>query len=270
MQLLTPSRADGAETSRLELTGIGVRFGGIVALDDVCLRVPAGAVVGIMGPNGAGKTTLFNVICGFIRPCSGSMSFDGGPFAPVPHRLSTRGVARTLQGLGLFSGLTVLENVAAGASARHRAPFAAGLLGLPPAARRNRQAVADASALLDEFGIGSYAHTHPSALPYPVAKKVALARALISDPTLVLLDEPAGGLDQADIDDLRELIGALPRRAGGTVSVMLVEHNVDLIMSVCDHIVVLDFGRVISQGSPDEIKADPVVAQAYLGDREAS
>ncbi|MEE2056667.1 ABC transporter ATP-binding protein [Rhodococcus artemisiae] len=270
MQIQTPFRTDAADTSRLELTGIGVRFGGIVALDDVSLQVPAGSVVGIMGPNGAGKTTLFNVICGFIRPGDGSMSFDGRPFAPVPQRLSARGVSRTLQGLGLFAGLTALDNVTAGASGRHRSPFAAGLLGLPFAARSNRQAVGEASALLDEFGIGSYAHALPPALPYPVAKKVALARALISDPTLILLDEPAGGLDQADIDDLRELIRALPQRADSVVSVMLVEHNVDLIMSVCDHIAVLDFGRVISQGTPDEIKADPVVAQAYLGDREAS
>ncbi|MCK0092344.1 ABC transporter ATP-binding protein [Rhodococcus sp. HNM0563] len=270
MQLQTLSRTDSADTARLELAGIGVRFGGIVALDDVSLQVPAGSVVGIMGPNGAGKTTLFNVICGFIRPGDGTMSLDGKPFTPVPHRLAARGVSRTLQGLGLFAGLTAVENVAAGASGRHRSPFVAGMLGLPPAAHRNRQAVADASNLLDELGIGSYAHTLPPALPYPVAKKVAIARALISDPTLLLLDEPAGGLDQTDIDDLRELIRALPQRADSVVSVMLVEHNVDLIMSVCDHIAVLDFGRVISQGTPDEIKADPVVAQAYLGDREAS
>lgn len=256
--------------ARLELTDIGVHFGGIVALDDVSLRVPAGSVVGIMGPNGAGKTTLFNVVCGFLRPRNGTMTFDDEPFRPTPHRLVRHGVARTLQGLGLFGGLTVLENVAAGASHSHRAPFLTGLLGLPYGTRTNRAARAAAATLLDEFGIGAYTHALPPSLPYPVAKKVALARALVSDPTLLLLDEPAGGLDSTDIEDLRKLIRQLPSRGDGSRSVMLVEHNVELIMSVCDHIVVLDFGKVIAAGTPDEIRSDPAVAAAYLGGKEAA
>ncbi|MEE2032383.1 ABC transporter ATP-binding protein [Rhodococcus chondri] len=260
----------GELPARLELTDIGVRFGGIVALDDVSLRVPAGAVVGIMGPNGAGKTTLFNVVCGFLRPRTGTMTLDGTPRRPAPHRLVRHGVARTLQGLGLFGGLTALENVAAGAARSHRAPFVNGLLGLPYGTRTNRAARTAAAALLDEFGIGAYAGALPPALPYPVAKKVALARALISDPTLILLDEPAGGLDSTDIEDLRTLIRQLPTRGSGSRSVMLVEHNVELIMSVCDHIVVLDFGKVIAAGTPDEIRSDPLVAAAYLGGQEAA
>jgi branched-chain amino acid transport system ATP-binding protein len=260
----------GKPPARLELHDIGVRFGGIVALDDVSLRVPAGSVVGIMGPNGAGKTTLFNVVCGFLRPQHGSMTFDGAPLRPTPHRLVRHGVARTLQGLGLFGGLTVLENVAAGASHTHRTPFVTGLLGLPYGTHSDRAARTAAAALLDEFGIGAYAGVLPPALPYPVAKKVALARALIADPTLMLLDEPAGGLDSTDIEELRTLIRQLPTRGDGSRSVMLVEHNVDLIMSVCDHIVVLDFGKVIAAGTPDEIRSDPLVAAAYLGGKDAA
>ncbi len=250
---------------RLRLDGIEVRFGGLVALEDVSLQVPAGSVVGVMGPNGAGKTTLFNVVCGFQRPRAGTLSFDGRPVRPSPHRLVRHGVARTLQGLGLFGGLTVLENVAAGASLSHRAPFVTSLLGLPSGSRTQRAARDAAATLLDEFGIGDYAQSLPPALPYAVAKKVALARALISDPTVLLLDEPAGGLDSADIEELGALIRRLPARGDGSRSVMLVEHNVDLIMSVCDHIVVLDFGKVIAAGTPDEIRADPLVAAAYLG-----
>lgn len=265
-----PIAAESDTSSRLRLDGIEVRFGGLVALEDVSLQVPAGSVVGVMGPNGAGKTTLFNVICGFQRPRAGTLAFDGRPVRPVPHSLVRHGVARTLQGLGLFGGLTVLENVAAGASVSHRAPFVTSLLGLPYSARAQRSARASAAALLDEFGIGDYAHALPPSLPYAVAKKVALARALISDPTLLLLDEPAGGLDNADIEELGALIRRLPTRGDGSRSVMLVEHNVDLIMSVCDHIVVLDFGKVIAAGTPDEIRADPLVAAAYLGGKEAA
>ncbi|MEU5843219.1 ATP-binding cassette domain-containing protein [Rhodococcus sp. NPDC047139] len=256
--------------ARLRLNGIEVRFGGLVALENVSLQVPAGEVVGVMGPNGAGKTTLFNVVCGFQRPHAGTLLFDGRVVRPVPHRLVRHGVGRTLQGLGLFGGLTVLENVAAGASLSHRAPFATSLLALPYGTRAQRAARAAAADLLDEFGIGDYANSLPPALPYAVAKKVALARTLISDPTLLLLDEPAGGLDNTDIEELRALIRRLPTRGDGSRSVMLVEHNVDLIMSVCDHIVVLDFGKVIAAGTPDEIRADPLVAAAYLGGREAA
>jgi len=264
--IVTPSEPP----DRLRLEGIEVRFGGLVALENVSLQVPAGSVVGVMGPNGAGKTTLFNVVCGFLRPHAGTLTLDGRPVRPAPHRLVRHGVARTLQGLGLFGGLTVLENVAAGASVSHRASFVTSLLGLPYGARTQLAARSSAATLLDEFGIGEYAQALPPALPYAVAKKVALARALISDPTLLLLDEPAGGLDSSDIEELGTLIRQLPSRGDGSRSVMLVEHNVDLIMSVCDHIVVLDFGKVIAAGTPDEIRADPLVAAAYLGGKEAA
>ncbi|MGW0432238.1 ABC transporter ATP-binding protein [Micromonospora sp. NPDC003197] len=260
----------------LTLNGIGVRFGGLVALDDVSLRVPPGQVVGIIGPNGAGKTTLFNVICGFVRPATGSLTLDGRPLRPRPDQLTRLGIARTLQGVGLFTGLTVAENVMAGATNSARAGFLSALFGLGRSDRDERRLRAEALGLLDELGIAEHADASPATLPYGVRKRVALARALAARPQLLLLDEPAGGLGVEEITELGELIVNLPRRAdraGGTggaggdesCSVLLVEHHMDLVMSVCDQIVVLDFGRVIATGTPEQIRDNPAVAEAYLG-----
>ncbi|MCM0673158.1 ABC transporter ATP-binding protein [Micromonospora phytophila] len=249
----------------LALHHVGVRFGGLVALDDVSLRVPAGRIVGVIGPNGAGKTTLFNVVCGFVAPTSGSLTLDGRPFRPRPHRLTRFGIARTLQSVGLFPGLTVLENVMAGASHAARAGFAAALFGLPRSDRDERRLRERALDLLAELGVAQHAAAAPATLPYAVRKRVALARALIARPRLLLLDEPAGGLGADDIAELGELITALPRRADGACSIMLVEHHMDLVMSVCDEIVVLDFGKVIAAGPPGHVRDDPKVTEAYLG-----
>ncbi|MEU1686905.1 ABC transporter ATP-binding protein [Micromonospora sp. NPDC005707] len=257
-----PTPADGID---LALHGVGVRFGGLVALDDVSLRVPPGRIVGVIGPNGAGKTTLFNVVCGFVPPTSGSLTLDGRPFRPRPHRLTHLGIARTLQGVGLFPGLTVLENVVAGASHAARAGFATALFGLPRSDRDERRLRQEALDLLAELGVAAHAGAAPTTLPYAVRKRVALARALIARPRLLLLDEPAGGLGADDVAELAELVRTLPERAGGACSVMLVEHHMDLVMAVCQELVVLDFGRVIAAGTPDEVRDDPLVTEAYLG-----
>ncbi|MEV7225993.1 ABC transporter ATP-binding protein [Polymorphospora sp. NPDC051019] len=255
----------------LALHGIGVRFGGLVALDDVSLRVPPGQVVGVIGPNGAGKTTLFNVICGFVRPAAGSLTLRGRPLHPRPDRLTRLGIARTLQGVGLFAGLTVAENVMAGATGSARAGFLSALLGLRRSDREERRLRADALELLDELGVADHADALPATLPYGLRKRVALARALAARPRLLLLDEPAGGLGVEEIAELGELVSGLPRRAGRhrdadePCSVLLVEHHMDLVMSVCDQIMVLDFGRVVATGTPDQIRADPAVTEAYLG-----
>jgi branched-chain amino acid transport system ATP-binding protein len=246
----------------LVLSGIGVRFGGLVALDDVSLRVPHGTVVGIIGPNGAGKTTLFNVVCGFVRPRTGSMTWQGAPFRPRPDELVGLGIARTLQGDGLFAGLTVVENVMVGATRFARAGFGQGLLGLAGSVRDERALHARALACLDEFGVADQADRMPDSLPYPLRKRVALARALVSAPRLVLLDEPAGGLGGEDVDALADVIQGLPSRG---CAVLLVEHHMDLVMRVSEHVVVLDFGKVIAAGAPDQIRDDPAVAEAYLG-----
>jgi branched-chain amino acid transport system ATP-binding protein len=249
----------------LSLRGISVRFGGLTALDDVSLQVPEGGTVGIIGPNGAGKTTLFNVICGFVRPDAGTITWEGRELRPRPHRLVRLGIARTLQGVGLFPGLTVLENVMAGAGERKKIGFGSSLIALPRSDRAERELRGTAMARLDEFKIAEYADRRPDDLPYPVRKKVALARALIAQPRLLLLDEPAGGLGGEDIEELAALIRSLPRRRGGGATVMLVEHHMDLVMEVCQQVVVLDFGRVIATGTPEQIKDDPAVAEAYLG-----
>jgi branched-chain amino acid transport system ATP-binding protein len=243
----------------LALAGIGVRFGGLVALDGVSLDVPPGAVVGVIGPNGAGKTTLFNVVCGFVRPHQGTMTWQDRPLRPRPHRLPRLGIARTLQGIGLFAGLSVVENVMSGATCEAKAGFAAALFGLPRSDRDERRLRAAALEQLDRLGIAAHAAALPATLPFAVRKRVALARALASRPRLLLLDEPAGGLSAEEIAGLAELVRGLP------CSVMLVEHHMDFVMQVCDSVVVLDFGRVIASGTPDEVRRAPAVAEAYLG-----
>jgi branched-chain amino acid transport system ATP-binding protein len=268
MRMAAPpgSQASTVEQSAgLELRGIGVRFGGLVALQDVSLRVPPGGVVGVIGPNGAGKTTLFNVVCGFVRPNTGSITLDGAPLRPRPHRLAHLGIARTLQGVGLFRGLSVRENVMVGAGRSARAGMWSAALGLPRSDRDERRLRELADAHLEELGVAQYADASPAALPFAVQKRVALARALAAKPRLLLLDEPAGGLGPDDIDELAALVRGLATREAGACAVMLVEHHMDLVMSVCHEIVVLDFGRVIASGTPDEIRDDPAVADAYLG-----
>ncbi|NBE84058.1 ABC transporter ATP-binding protein [Micromonospora rubida] len=249
----------------LALHHVGVSFGGLTALDDVSLRAPAGRVVGVIGPNGAGKTTLFNVICGFVTPQSGSLTLDDRALRPRPHQLARLGIARTLQGTGLFAGLTVLENVMTGASHTARAGFLPALLGLPRSDRDERRLRRHALDTLDGLGIAGHAGALPGTLPFAVRQRVALARALAARPRLLLLDEPAGGLGADDIAELATLIRDLPRRDTDPCAVLLVEHHMDLVMSVCDEIVVLDFGRVIAAGTPDEIRAAPAVTDAYLG-----
>jgi branched-chain amino acid transport system ATP-binding protein len=251
--------------SGLSVQNVSVRFGGLLALDDVSFGVPEGHVVGVIGPNGAGKTTLFNVICGFVRPSSGALSWQGQAFRPRPDRLVRDGVARTLQSVGLFERLTALENVMVGGTRRRRAGFATALFGLPRSDRDERHLRDQALDWLRQLGVADAADRVPAALPYPVQKRVSLARALISRPRLLLLDEPAGGLGAEDMDHLADLIRGLPGAGDSQCSVLLVEHHMDLVMGVCDQVVVLDFGRLVAAGRPDEVRTDPVVAAAYLG-----
>jgi branched-chain amino acid transport system ATP-binding protein len=260
--IAAPANATTPSSKRLVVEDLTVEFGGLLALDGVSLSVAYGETVGVIGPNGAGKTTLFNVISGFVRARSGLVTYGGARLGTGrPHDLNKLGIARTLQGVGLCRGLTVAENVMLGAQARLKCDIGSAFLGLWRSSREERRTALAAAELLDRLGIGEYASRLPGTLPYGIQKRAALARSLMAEPSLLLLDEPASGLAEDEIDDLATLIRDLGRAMG----VALVEHRIDLVTSVCDRIVVLNFGQVIADGSPAEIRADQDVATAYLG-----
>ena len=250
----------------LEVRGVTVRFGGLTALDDVSLTAVPRQVTGIIGPNGAGKTTLLNVLCGLVRPDSGQIMFDGSELTRLrPHRLAGLGIARTLQGVGLFDGLSAVENVMVGATSHSRAGFWSAMLGLHWSDRDERMLRRKSMDALDLVGAADHADSLPGTLAYGIRKRIALARALVANPRLLLLDEPASGLSENELPELGDVIEKLAADA----SVVVIEHRMDLMMSVCDTITVLDFGKVISAGTPDQVQADPAVTAAYLGDEVA-
>ena len=250
----------------LEVRDVTVRFGGLTALESVSLSATPNQVTGIIGPNGAGKTTLLNVLCGFVRPDSGSVLFGGRELTRLrPHKLAGLGIARTLQGVGLFSGLSVAENVMVGATPHARAGFLSGVLGLPRSDRDERQLRERAMTALDLVGTADHAAALPGALPYGVRKRVALARALVAQPRLLLLDEPASGLSEQELPELGALLG----RLAADITMVVIEHRMDLMMSLCNRIVVLDFGKVIAAGTPTAVQEDPAVTAAYLGIAES-
>jgi branched-chain amino acid transport system ATP-binding protein len=254
--------ASASQAGALEVRSVTVRFGGITALDDVSLTAAPRRVTGIIGPNGAGKTTLLNVLCGLVRPESGQIRFDGRELTRLrPHKLSALGIARTLQGVGLFDGLSVAENVMIGGTIHARAGFWSGLFGLPRSDRDERQLRKLAVEALDRVGAADLADAAPGTLAYGLRKRVALARALIARPRLLLLDEPASGLSESELPEVGDLISRLT----DDMSVVVIEHRMDLMMSVCHTITVLDFGKVIADGTPAEVQANPAVTAAYLG-----
>jgi branched-chain amino acid transport system ATP-binding protein len=259
---LADARAGDAEPI-LAVDGVTIGFGGVLALDDVSMSIMPGEVVGVIGPNGAGKTTLFNVICGFVHPSAGRLTYRGRDLRRHhPHDLAKLGIARTLQAVGLCAGLTVRENVMLGAEPVLHSDPVSSILGLWRSSQEERRTSARAMEILDGLGVAAYADRLPPALPYAVQKQAALARALMAEPQLLLLDEPASGLSESEMSSL----GSRIRGLTATMAVLLVEHHMDLVMSVCDRIVVLNFGMVIAHGTPDAIRADPDVATAYLGD----
>lgn len=260
-------QATPSQNPLLRVDGISVRFGGIVALDNVSFSVDPGQICGLIGPNGAGKSTLFNCISRLYQPAAGHIDFDGRRLTELSsHQIAGAGIGRTFQNVALFGSMTVSENIMVGCHDRLDAGFMRNALRLRTAIDRERQMQAGVAELLDLLDLGDVADRVVDDLPFGTRKRVELARALAVRPKLLLLDEPACGLNHEEIDRLAALITDLRRQLGLTI--LLVEHNMNLVMAICEKIVTLNFGRVIAAGTPDEIRSHPDVIRAYLGDAD--
>jgi branched-chain amino acid transport system ATP-binding protein len=250
----------------LEVSGLSKRFGGVQAVNDVSFRVEKGTIKAVIGPNGAGKTTLFNMVSGLVAPDAGSITFGGEPIhGRPPHRVAARGVSRTFQNIRLFSQMSALENVMVGRHLRGRSGFLAGMLGLGRARREDQEVRRRALEVMEFLGIAALAEAEATSLAYGQQRAVELARALASDPEMVLLDEPAAGLNIRETRDLAALITRV--RARG-ITVLLVEHDMSLVMGICDEVLVLSYGEKIADADPRSVQQDPQVVKVYLGDEE--
>ncbi|HEX9051719.1 MAG TPA: ABC transporter ATP-binding protein [Anaeromyxobacter sp.] len=255
-------------TPLLEVRGVSKRFGGVHAVKDVSFEVRKGTVKALIGPNGAGKTTLFNLVSGVAAPDAGEVRFRGEPIQGLPpHRVAALGLSRTFQHIRLFAGMTALENVMVGRHSRSRAGFLAGMLHLPWTWREERDVEARAREALDFLGIPELADAEATSLSYGQQRAVELARALVSEPELLLLDEPAAGLNMRETVELAKLVARLRERG---VTVLVVEHDMGLVMNVSDEVVVLSYGEKIADAEPRAVQKHPEVIRVYLGEEDAA
>ena len=247
----------------IEVRDVTMRFGGLTAVSQLDIRIPRGGIVGLIGPNGAGKTTVFNVITGFYTPQEGKVFFEGRDITGVkPHRICAAGMARTFQNIRLFHNETALENVMIGRHVRRKSHWWSAVLGL--AAGEEAAIRARAAELLDRVGLAAHGDEKASALPYGAQRRLEIARALATDPTFLLLDEPAAGMNPQESMELMRFIRQIRDEFGLTI--LLIEHDMKVVMGVCEHIWVLEYGQIIADGAPEAIRANPRVIEAYLGE----
>jgi branched-chain amino acid transport system ATP-binding protein len=262
MDMASSGTADGQQPV-LRLIDVSVRFGGIVALDRVSFDVRRGEICGLIGPNGAGKTTIFNCLSR-LYPCEGEIELNGRPLSGAgAHQVAALGIGRTFQNLALFGSMTVLENVMLGAHCRTRTSYLEHALRLPSVEREEKRLAARVGTIVRTLGLEAEARRPVVDLPFGIRKRVELARALAAEPKILLLDEPAGGLNHEEVGELRDLVRRI--RDEHRLTVLLVEHHMDLVMRVSDRVVALEFGRKIAEGTPAEVKTHPDVVRAYLG-----
>lgn len=249
--------------SHLELAGATMRFGGITAVNDLNVSIPNGIIAGLIGPNGAGKTTVFNMITGFYTPTSGSIRFAGGDITGLPpHRICKAGIARTFQNIRLFSTSSALQNVLVGFHVRQKTSW-----WMPPLLlhlREEKELRNKAMELLDRFGLSQVAHMQAGSLPYGAQRRLEIARALATSPSFLLLDEPAAGMNPQESTELMKLITDV--RNDFNLTILLIEHDMKVVMGVCSQIWVLEYGICIARGEPEEIRNNPRVIEAYLGE----
>jgi branched-chain amino acid transport system ATP-binding protein len=256
--------SEAATTPLLQVQGVTVRFGGITALDGISFDVMPGTIAGLIGPNGAGKTTLFNCLSRLYSFSEGTILFEGAPLQQHPaHRIAALGLGRTFQNLALFRTMSVRDNVMLGGHCRTGTGFIANALRLPSVRDEERQLAQQAQEMIELLDLVDVQHRPVSDLPFGTQKRVEFARALMARPKLLLLDEPAAGLNHEEVDELRLLLRRIQSQL--SLCILLVEHHMNLVMRVSDQVIALDFGRKIADGSPSEVQAHPDVVRAYLG-----